>query len=501
MIDQRRSGVLLHITSLPSPHGIGNLGPAAYRFADFMKRSGLTYWQILPLNPVEEASGFSPYSGLSAFAGNPLLISPELLQKAQLLKASDLRTRFKFAEEKVDFEKAIRYLMPLLDKAFATFQQQEKGPLRKQYQEFCKSQAAWLNDFADYMAFRQHFNGESWVMWPNGVCDRHPKAMKELRRELSEPIEKEKFLQFLFFQQWNDLKSYCQRKGVRFFGDIPFYVGYESADVWAHPDIFKLRGNRAPKAVAGVPPDYFSADGQLWGMPVFDWKALKKQKYDWWMQRVKQNLEMFDLVRFDHFRAFSRYWEVPAGHETAVGGRWKKGPGDKLFQRLQKKYKELPIIAEDLGEIDQPVRDLMDQFSLPGMKVLHFAFGKDMAQSGYVPHHHIPNAVVYTGTHDNNTTRGWYEKDLGAVDRRRLAAYLQRDLTADTVAETLVRTAFASVCGLAVVPMQDLLNLGTEAIMNRPSTPSGNWAWRMKDGATTTDLTKTVKQFNQWYDR
>ena len=501
MIDQRRSGVLLHITSLPSPHGIGNLGPAAYQFANFMKKAGLTYWQILPLNPVEEASGFSPYSGLSAFAGNPLLISPELLQKAKLLEAKDLRMRFKFSEDQVDFEKVIKYLMPLLDKAFAAFQQLEKGPLLSQYKQFCKSQAAWLDDFADYMAFRQHFGGESWVMWPDGLRDRDPKALKELRRELSESVKKEKFLQFIFFQQWNDLKDYCQKKGVYFFGDIPFYVGYESADVWANPSIFKLRSNRAPKAVAGVPPDYFSEDGQLWGMPVFDWKVLKKQKYDWWMLRIEQNLELFDLVRFDHFRAFSQYWEVPAGHETAVDGRWKKGPGGKLFKQLQKKYKRLPIVAEDLGEIDQPVRDLMNDFSLPGMKVLHFAFGKDMAQSGYIPHYHIPNSVVYTGTHDNNTTRGWYQKDLRAADRKRLAAYLRREITADTVAEELTRSVFASVSQLAVIPMQDFLNLGPEAIMNKPSTASGNWAWRMKPDAITTPLAQTIKEMNQLYDR
>ena len=501
MIHQRRSGVLLHITSLPSPHGIGNLGPAAYAFADFMKKSGLTYWQILPLNPVEEASGFSPYSGLSAFAGNPLLISPELLQKDSLIEAKDLKTRLKFAEDKVDFAKAIKYLMPLLNKAFATFQKKGKSPLRDEYRRFCKSEAAWLDDFADYMAFRQHFAGESWVMWPSGLCDRDPKALKNLRKELSEPVEKEKFLQFLFFRQWNALKDYCHRKGVQLFGDIPFYVGYESADVWAHPAIFKLRNNRAPKAVAGVPPDYFSENGQLWGMPVFDWKVLKKRKYDWWMQRIEQNLALFDLVRFDHFRAFSEYWEVPAGHETAINGRWKKGPGGKLFKRLQKKYEDLPIIAEDLGEIDQPVRDLMQDFALPGMKVLHFAFGQDMSQSGYIPHHHIPNAVVYTGTHDNNTTRGWYQKDLRAADRKRLAAYLQRDISADNVAEELIRTAFASVCQLAIAPMQDFLNLGAEAIMNRPSTPRGNWAWRMKNDTITASLSRSINALNRLYDR
>lgn len=501
MINERRSGVLLHLTSLPAPHGIGNLGPAAYQFANFMKKAGLTYWQLLPLNPVEGASGYSPYSGLSAFAGNPLLISPELLVKERLLERSDLNTRFKFSEEQVDFDKVIRFLLPLLDKAFQTFRNGRAGKRRDRYEQFCVDNAVWLNDFADYMAFKQHHQGEPWMMWPEPIRTRNKKALKSLREELSESIEKEKFLQFVFFEQWDALKSHCETRGVRLFGDIPFYVGHDSADVWAHPDIFKLGNSKKPGFVAGVPPDYFSEHGQLWGMPVFDWKELKKQKYDWWMQRMDQNLSMYDLVRLDHFRAFSAYWEVPAGHETAMNGRWKKGPGNKLFKLFKKKYADLPIIAEDLGEIDQPVRDLMHDYDLPGMKVLHFAFGEDMPKSGYVPHHHVPNAVVYTGTHDNNTTRGWFEKDLRAADRKRLSAYLQRPVTAKNVANELVRLAFASVGGLAVVPMQDLLNLDHKSIMNRPSTPTGNWAWRMKEGATTATLARTVRQLNERYDR
>lgn len=493
--------MLLHLTSLPAPHGIGNLGPAAYQFANFMKKAGLTYWQLLPLNPVEGASGYSPYSGLSAFAGNPLLISPELLVKERLLERSDLNTRFKFSEEQVDFDKVIRFLLPLLDKAFQAFQNGRAGKRRERYEQFCADNAVWLNDFADYMAFKQHHQGESWMMWPEPIRNRDKKALKALRQELSESIEKEKFLQFVFFEQWDALKSHCEARGVRLFGDIPFYVGHDSADVWSHPDIFKLENGKKAGFVAGVPPDYFSEHGQLWGMPVFDWKALKKQKYDWWMQRMDQNLRMFDLVRLDHFRAFSAYWEVPAGHETAMNGRWKKGPGNKLFKLFKKKYGDLPIIAEDLGEIDQPVRDLMHDYDLPGMKVLHFAFGDDMPKSGYVPHHHVPNAVVYTGTHDNNTTRGWFEKDLRAADRKRLSGYLQRSVTAKNVANELVRLSFASVCGLAVVPMQDLLNLDHKSIMNRPSTPSGNWAWRMKEGGATAKLARTVQQLNERYDR
>ena len=337
MINERRSGVLLHITSLPSAYGIGNLGPAAYQFADFMKKSGLTYWQILPLNPVEAPSGFSPYSGLSAFAGNPLLISPELLYKAKLIERKDLNTRLKFQKEKVDFEKVIRYLLPLWDKAFASFQQKGSGQLREQYRHFCKTNEVWLENFADYMAFKQHFANESWVMWPEDIRDRNPKALKKIRQELSESIEKERFLQFVFFQQWKALKSYCQRKGVHFFGDVPFYVGYDSADVWANPSIFKLRDNKAPKAIAGVPPDYFSETGQLWGMPVFDWKVLKKREYDWWLQRIKQNLEMFDLVRLDHFRAFSHYWEGTRRARNRHRWSLEKGAGRKALQAAAEK--------------------------------------------------------------------------------------------------------------------------------------------------------------------
>ena len=499
MMQERRSGVLLHITSLPSDYGIGNLGPAAYKFADFMNKAGLTYWQILPLNPVEDGSGFSPYSGLSAFAGNPMLISPELLVKDGYLKKEELSTRVKFPEDRVDFAQAIQFLVPLLDQAFVRFQKKKGKRLKEAYQEFCRTHAAWLDDYADYMTFRNHFE-TGWSHWPEEIREREPSAVEQLREERQEWIEKEKFLQFIFFQQWNKLKEYCQNKDVHFFGDIPFYVGYESADVWSNPRLFKLTSERGPEAVAGVPPDYFSATGQLWGMPVFDWKVLKKEKYAWWIQRVEHNLAMFDLIRLDHFRAFSAYWEVPAGHETAANGQWKKGPGEKFFKRLQKKHGELAIVAEDLGEIDQPVRDLMNEYELPGMKVLHFAFGDDMPNSGYIPHRHVPNSVVYTGTHDNNTTRGWYE-NLSAADRKRLSAYMERKLTAKNAAPELVRLAFASVGNLAVAPMQDFLNLGAEAIMNRPSTAQGNWNWRMKPKQTTAALAKRIKKMNELYGR
>ena len=500
MITQRRSGVLLHITSLPSPNGIGNLGPAAYKFADFMQRSGLTYWQILPLNPVDEGSGFSPYSGLSAFAGNPLIISPELLVRDRLLTNSDIKHKKKYTSDKVEFTAVVPQIKSWLNLAYQKFTRSRSKRLKDSYEQFCLYEADWLDDFADYSAFRKHFKGKSWDQWPNDIKSRDALALDDLRNKLHLTVNQIKFEQFIFFRQWNALKAYCQKKGVKFLGDIPFYVGYDSADVWAHQDIFKLKKNKLPKVVAGVPPDYFSKTGQLWGMPVFDWKQLKKKNYHWWMHRINHNLAMFDLVRLDHFRAFSAFWEVKASEKTAINGKWKDGPQDEFFKKLKKKHKQVPIIAEDLGDIDQPVRNLMKDFGLPGMKVLHFAFGVDMPKSGYIPHHHEPNSIVYTGTHDNNTTKGWFKR-LRIADRKRVAQYLQQDVSVENAAYLLSGLAMQSVCQLCVIPMQDFLNLGEEAIMNRPSTPTGNWLWRMKQDAITALLTRQIKTMNQVYDR
>ncbi|MEO0334293.1 MAG: 4-alpha-glucanotransferase, partial [Bacteroidota bacterium] len=342
--------------------------------------------------------------------------------------------------------------------------------------------------------------GKRWDKWPTEIRDRDVLAVDELRSQVQGHINQTKFEQFIFFRQWNTLKAYCRRKGVKFLGDIPFYTGYDSADVWAHQDIFKLKKTKRPKAIAGVPPDYFSKTGQLWGMPVFDWKQLKEKNYHWWMHRVTHNLSMFDLVRLDHFRAFSAFWEVDASEKTAINGKWKKGPQSEFFKKLRKKHKKLPIIAEDLGDIDQPVHDLMNEFGLPGMKVLHFAFGADMPKSSYILHHHVPNSVVYTGTHDNNTTRGWFKR-LKVTDRRRLSDYLQQEVTEQNAAYLLSCLAMQSVGKLCVVPMQDFLNLGEEAIMNRPSTATGNWLWRMKPDAITNPLVRQITKMNQTYAR
>jgi 4-alpha-glucanotransferase len=350
------------------------------------------------------------------------------------------------------------------------------------------------------MAIKNHFGGQAWYDWPADLRDREKGRLKEFRKKLKGSIRKEKFLQFVFFQQWETLKLYCKDRNIQFFGDIPFYVGYDSADVWAHPEIFKLKDDKSLKAVAGVPPDYFSETGQLWGMPVFDWKKLKKDNYAWWLDRISHNLEMFGLIRLDHFRAFSAYWEVPAGEKTAINGTWKKGPGKRFFKKLNKKYPDLPIIAEDLGDIDQPVYDLMDRFKMPGMKVLLFAFGEGMPQNTYIPHHHTENAVIYTGTHDNNTSLGWFS-EANKEDQKRLSQYLNRNVTEKNAANHLVRLAMSSVGKLCVIPIQDFLGLGKEAIMNVPSTANGNWLWRMEPDKADGKLARKIKEMLTIYDR
>ncbi|MDF9797217.1 4-alpha-glucanotransferase [Catalinimonas alkaloidigena] len=500
MLKNRSCGVLLHITSLPSAFGIGDLGPEAYKFADFMLESGLTYWQILPLNPVEGDSGYSPYSGLSAFAGNPMLISPELLMDEGYLEVQDLEHKYNFSESQVEFEKVIQLKKQFLDKAFINFSKNATPRQSGLFKKFCHEQAYWLEDFADYMAIKNFFGSQAWYDWPTDLRDRDKKSLKKFRKELKKEIYKEKFLQFVFFQQWETLKLYCKDRSILFFGDLPFYVGQDSADVWSHTEIFKLDDDKSPKAVAGVPPDYFSETGQLWGMPVFDWKKLKKRNYDWWVDRIDHNLNMFDLIRLDHFRAFSDYWEVPAGEKTAINGSWKKGPGKRFFKKLNKKYPELPIIAEDLGDIDQPVYDLMEQFQLPGMKVLLFAFGEGMAQNAYVPHHHVPNSVVYTGTHDNNTCLGWYS-EAAPEEQKNFSKYINRTVNEKNAASHMVRLAMSSVGKLCVIPMQDFLGLGKEAIMNVPSTAQGNWLWRMKPQQADGKQARKIKELLTLYDR
>ncbi|MBC7450613.1 MAG: 4-alpha-glucanotransferase, partial [Cytophagales bacterium] len=484
----RSCGIILHITSLPSPFGVGDLGPSAYRFADFLESSYVRYWQILPLNYTDGGSGFSPYSGKSAFAGNTLLISPELLVEDGLLSIEDLYISDSFTTHSADYSKAFDFKMILLNLAYKNFTEHDDHSLVKQFKQFCRKEKDWLEEYAIYSALKKKYNQYSWDYWPENVKNRTKGYLKDLKKEIQEDVEKEKFFQFLFFKQWYALRDYCAQRSIKFIGDMPFYVGYDSSDVWQYPEYFKLDKDKKPLKVAGVPPDYFSETGQLWGMPVFNWKNLKKDDYSWWLKRVHHNIDMFGVVRLDHFRAFAACWEVDASEHTAMNGSWVKSPGMDFFKHLKKKYEHLPLIAEDLGEIDQPVRDLMDKFNLPGMKVLQFGFGKDMPVSIHIPHHHIHNSIAYTGTHDNNTLLGWFEHDLKEGEKGRIAEYFGREEDAAFISDDFIRITLQSVAQLAIFPLQDLMGLGEEAIMNRPSTMHGNWAWRFTDEMLTPDL-------------
>lgn len=494
----RSSGILLHITSLPSPHGIGDMGSAAYEFVDFLHNAGQKYWQILPLNPTEYHLGNSPYSSPSAFAGNVLLISPELLVNEGYLVKSDLKHNFQFAEDQVVFEEVIKHKKKLLEKAWNRFKGNKDN--HKNYLSFCRKNKSWLDDYSLFMALKAHLKDAGWMNWPEELRDRKPAALKNVKLELDEHIEKEKFLQFLFFSQWKSLTAYSHKKGIGFIGDIPFYVSYDSADCWANTKYFKFDADKRPVSVSGVPPDYFSETGQLWGTPVYDWNALGKDNFHWWMERIRQNMLLFDVVRFDHFRAFSAYWDVPAGDETAINGTWEKTPGNAFFKTIKEVYPDLPFIAEDLGSLDEHVHKLRDRYALPGMRVLLFAFGDDMATNPYIPHNHLRNSIVYTGTHDNNTVKGWYQR-TSRQERRRLMAYFGRRVMHSNVAELFQRMCLMSVANLVIIPMQDILGLGEEAMMNQPGTTSGNWLWRMQRESLTSALERKLKTLNAVYGR
>lgn len=495
---RRSSGVLLHITSLPGEFGVGDLGPEAYRFADRLARARQGYWQVLPLNAITARGGYSPYNCLSAFAGNRFLISPELLYKNGLLTSAEFKDHPRFAAGRVDYNKVSRYKDRLLelcaDRAEKIFKQDG-------FQLFRAENEDWLRDYAIFMALRKRFKGKAWSQWPAKLRDRNTAELASVSRSLRQQIDRHILFQYLFFRQWDELKQYCNRKGIKIFGDMPVYVTFDSVDVWARPEIFKLRRDKRPRFVSGVPPDYFSRTGQLWGNPIYDWQVLKDRDYDWWVRRMQHNLRLFDVVRIDHFRGFIAYWQVPAGHRTALRGKWVQGPGEDFFRVLLKHIPFAPIIAEDLGYITADVREAIAKFELPGMRVLQFAFGEDPGANLHSPHNHVENCVVYTGTHDNNTTRGWFTKELSAPQKRQLYAYIGRKTGPQQVSREMIRLAMSSVARLAIIPAQDLLSLGASARMNRPARKTGNWRWRMKRGQLTAAVMRKLKKFTRLYGR
>jgi len=494
----RCSGILLHITSLPSPYGIGDLGPGAYRFAQFLQEARQRLWQVLPLNPTDPAFGNSPYSSASAFAGDPLFISPELMVGCGLLAPEEAKPPQSLPQGRADYDRARLYKERLLRLAYRTFRTAGSDP---EYMRFCEENSYWLEDYALYKAIKAHYRGKAWNEWPPALRDRDASAIEEAKRSLGEAMEEERFREYLFFRQWFSLKRYCNERGISIIGDLPIYVNTDSVDVWRSPQIFKLDPDGRPCFVAGVPPDYFSSTGQLWGNPVYRWDVLKADGFGWWVERMRHSLRLFDVVRIDHFRGLVAYWEIPAHEKTAINGRWLKAPADDFLRTLQIHFPNLPIIAEDLGFIDPEVREIMSRYRIPGMKVLLFAFGEDNPQHPYLPHNYQRECVVYTGTHDNNTIRGWMEGEAKPAEVARLFRYLGRKVPLSEVHWELIRLAMLSVADMVLVPFQDLLGLGSEARMNHPSTSEGNWEWRLSEGQLDPALAGKLRDMTEVYNR
>lgn len=475
----RGAGVLMHITSLPSEFGIGDLGPQARAFVDFLARSGQKYWQLLPLNPTGHESLYSPYSAVSSMAGNPLLISAELLAEQGLLTREQLNQHQVKAAAEVNYETARTHKYQLMGLAWQRFSAGHFTNLKEAFARFCETEAYWLDDFTLYVVLREQYQHSSWNKWPDAYKNRDKQALSEFAAMHKHEMDQVKFRQFIFFKQWSELKAYCDANGITLFGDLPFYMNLDSVDVWANRELFKLDEQGNIKGIAGVPPDYFSETGQLWGMPVFNWNELKKQKYSWWVERLRRNLQLFGLLRLDHFRAFESYWEVPAGETTAKNGKWMEGPRNDFFEAIKKELGQIPFIAEDLGEEMEAVYTFRDQLKLPGMKVLQFAFGENMPHAVDVPHGFTRNFVVYTGTHDNNTTLGWFSNETSKADQERMKLYTGIEVTERNVNEVMMRIAYASVASIAIIPMQDILHLDEKSRMNVPGTAENNWKWRM----------------------
>lgn len=495
---ERGSGILCHLTSLPSRFGIGDMGPWAYRFADFLAETKQRFWQCLPLNPTDLEYFNSPYHSNSAFACNPFLISPEFLFQQGFLGQHHPEPLPQIDPMLVDYPAVVQFKSGLFEEAYRQF---KRYPRPEDFTRFCGEQNWWLDDFALFMALKSHYGGKPWSSWPRELRDRDKRALRSAKLELQGAHEKQEFLQYLFFKQWFNLKSYCNRKRIQIIGDMPIYVVHDSAEVWVHPKLFHLDKDKVPSTVAGVPPDYFSETGQLWGNPVYRWDAAVDDGYDWWIRRFRHNLSLFDLVRVDHFRGFIAFWEIPATEKTAVHGRWVPAPGKEFFQFLSVEFPRMPVIAEDLGIITKDVWEVMDHFGFPGMKVLLFAFGEGLPTNPYAPHNHVKNCVVYSGTHDNNTVKGWFENEASQEDKRRLFQYLGRETVAATVHLDFIRLAMMSVANTAIIPMQDILGLGGEARMNQPARKPENWRWRLEQDQLSDRIRLQIREMTEIYGR
>lgn len=505
---ERASGILLHPTSLPGKFGTGDLGPEAFAFADFLAASGQRLWQVLPLGPT--GYGDSPYSCFSAFAGNTLMISPERLVDEELLVAKDLKDAPAFSDDqRVDFGGALGWKNSVLWKAFERFKHTKDAALLNGFNNFCQHSASWLEDYALYRALKNAQSGRAWNEWDAPLARREQAALSEARAELREEIAAQKFYQYLFFKQWFALKTYVNERGIKLIGDIPIFVAYDSADVWTHPSQFKLDERGRPVVVSGVPPDFFSATGQLWGNPIYNWEQMLADNFHWWINRVRATFETVDILRIDHFRGFAACWEVPGGDRTAEHGRWVDAPGRELFTAIRNALGELPIIVEDLGVITPDVESLRDHFNFPGMRILEYGFGGSDSHNLHLPHNYHRRLVVYTGTHDNDTVVGWFESRAddsstqGDAQVNREREFCLRYLHSDgkEIHWDFVRAALASVADTAIIPLQDALGLGADARMNLPASTGGNWSWRFRSGALTSEVRARLRELAELYGR
>ena len=503
----RSSGILLHPTSLPGPFGIGDFGPAAYSFADFLSNSGQSIWQMLPLGPT--GYGDSPYQCFSAFAGNPMLVSLSRLCSEGILSEDDLGNLPQFSGDSVEYERVNIFKQAKLRHAFRRFQSDAAGSAKAEFERFREAERVWLSEYALFRALKDRFGGIAWPKWEHALAIREPAALQQARKELDQEITEQEFLQFVFFSQWNDLKIYCHERNIKIMGDLPIYVAHDSADVWAHPEYFHLdeRGNATK--VAGVPPDYFSATGQLWGNPIYRWDRMAADGYVWWIERFRAAFRMFDMLRVDHFRGFQAYWEVPGGDKTAQNGKWQPGPGAALFAAVESALGPLPIVAENLGVITPEVEAIRERFGLPGMAILQFAFGNDPQGPSFRPHNYPRNLVAYTGTHDNDTVLGWWTSKAGEgsirteedirKERDFTRAYL--DFQDEEINWVFIRSLMASVADTVVFPLQDVLGSGSEARMNIPGTATGNWEWRFRQGMLNDGIEERLRTMAELYDR
>jgi 4-alpha-glucanotransferase len=481
----RKSGILLHPTSLPGEWGIGDLGKWAYRFADFLAESGQQIWQILPLGP--PGCGHSPYQAYSSIAGNPLLISIESLVEQGWLSAEDLQNHPSFSESVVDFETLIPLKMGLIKKAARNFFGRRDNALRQDFLGFCARMQPWLDEFAEFAALKELNSGAAWTEWNGNTVANRADVLNQ------------QFVQYAFYRQWQALKKYCGGLGIQIMGDIPIFIAHDSSDVRANPELFDLDEKGNTRTIAGVPPDYFSKTGQCWGNPLYRWDAMEQNGYKWWIERVKSMLEMVDIVRLDHFRGFEKYWEIPGGSKDAVNGRWVEGPGDRLFQILRDALGRLPFVAEDLGYITPEVHQLRDRWGFPGMRVLQFAFGDPSPQNPHKPYNFVPNCVAYTGTHDNNTTAGWFASEQSRAEGESALRYM--GIAPSDAVWGFIRLAMSSVADTAIIPMQDVLCLGSEARMNLPATTENNWRWRMRADQLQPELAEQLREMVRTYGR